>query len=72
MTKKAGTPQRKYANCEACSKCSSKAKCTTAEKGRIITRKENEDFVEIVNNRTKVNKDKYNQRQEIIEHVFAH
>jgi hypothetical protein len=56
---------------EACSKCSNKNKCTIAKNGRVITRKENEDFVEIVNSRTKENKEKYSQRQEIIEHVFG-
>jgi len=71
MTKKADVPQRKYANYEACSKCPNKEKCTTAKNGRIITRKENEDFVEIVDSRTRRNKAKYSQRQEIIEHVFG-
>jgi hypothetical protein len=52
-------------------KCSNKDKCTTSKNGRVITRKENEDFVEIVNKRTKENKAKYSQRQEIIEHVFG-
>ena len=71
ITKKIDAAERKYANYEACSKCSNKDKCTTAKNGRIITRKSNEDFVEIVNNRTKENKAKYTKRQEIIEHVFG-
>lgn len=71
ITKKIDAAERKYANYEACSKCSNKDKCTTAKNGRIITRKSNEDFVEIVNNRTKENKAKYGKRQEIIEHVFG-
>lgn len=71
ITKKADAAERKYVNYKVCSKCSSKDKCTTAKNGRVITRKANEDFVEIVNNRTKENKAKYSQRQEIIEHVFG-
>lgn len=71
ITKKIDAAQRKYANYETCSKCSNKDKCTTANNGRVITRKSNEDFVEIVNNRTKENKAKYSKRQEIIEHVFG-
>ncbi len=71
ITKKVDATEKKYVNYEACTECKSKAKCTTAKNGRTITRKENEDIVEIVNNRTKENKDKYSQRQEIIEHVFG-
>jgi len=71
ITKKIDATEKKYVNYEACSKCPNKEKCTTAKTGRIITRKENEDFVEIVNSRTKKDKGKYSQRQEIIEHVFG-
>lgn len=71
VTKKENTDKRKYVNFEACSKCPNKNKCTTAKEGRIITRKKNEDIVEIINRRTKKFKDKYSQRQEIIEHVFG-
>ncbi len=71
ITKKEEATERKYVNYEACSKCPNKDKCTTAKNGRIITRKSNEDFVEIVNKRTKENKARYSQRQEIIEHVFG-
>lgn len=41
------------------------------DESRGITRRENEEFVEVVNNRTKANKAKYSKRQEIIEHVFG-
>lgn len=71
ITKKEDAAERKYVNYEVCSKCPNKDKCTTAKNGRVITRKANEDFVEIVNNRTKENKAKYSKRQEIIEHVFG-
>lgn len=71
ITKKNDATERSYRNLEACSKCINKDKCTTAKRGRTITRKENEDIVEIINNRTKENKSKYSKRQEIIEHVFG-
>jgi hypothetical protein len=71
ITKKKDTQQRKYANLQACDNCPCKDKCTTAKVGRVITRKTDEDIVDIVNKRTKENKAKYSQRQEIIEHVFA-
>ena len=71
ITKKKDTDQRKYANYQACCNCPCKDKCTTAKTGRIITRKTDEDIVDIVNKRTKENKAKYSKRQEIIEHVFG-
>jgi transposase len=71
ITKKIDATERSYRNHESCSKCENKDKCTTAKGGRTITRKENEDIVEIINNRTKENKAKYSKRQEIIEHVFG-
>lgn len=54
---------------EVCSKCKDKKRHTTVKKGRIITRRENEEFFEIANNRTKANKARYSQRQETIEHI---
>lgn len=71
ITKKADAKERKYVNKDACSKCKNKNRCTTAKTGRTITRKENAEYVEIVDSRTKANKAKYSQRQEIIEHVFG-
>jgi len=71
VAKKKDIEQRKYTNQEACSNCTCKEKCTIAKAGRILTRKKDEDIVDIVNKRTKGNKAKYIQRQEIIEHVFG-
>lgn len=71
ITKKKDAEERKYVNYAACAECPCKDKCTTAKKGRVITRKQNEDYVEIVDKRTKENKTKYSKRQEIIEHVFG-
>lgn len=70
-TKKENTDQRKYSNRMACDNCPCKDKCTTAKDGRVLTRKTDEYIVDIVNKRTKENKAKYSQRQEIIEHVFG-
>lgn len=70
-TKKKDTEQRKYANHKACGNCTYKEKCTTSKTGRVVTRKTDEDIVDIVNKRTKENKAKYSQRQAIVEHVFG-
>lgn len=61
----------RYANFEACSKCKSKDQCTKSKKGREISRAKNQDFLDIVDSRTAENKDKYRQRQELIEHIFG-
>jgi transposase len=68
-----GTKSEKarYQNYEACSKCHFKDKCTTAEKGRQIVRGEYQDFLDIVDARTAANKEKYKQRQMIVEHPFG-
>lgn len=71
ISKRKDLSERKYANSEACLVCLNKDKCTTAKNGRIVVRKENQDFVDIVDKRTKENQVKYKQRQEIIEHVFG-
>lgn len=71
ITKKKDIEQKKYTNQKACSNYICKDKCTIAKVGRILTRKKDEDIVDIVNKRTKENKAKYSQRQEIIEHVFG-
>jgi len=70
-TKKKDVKERKYANHQACGNCTCKEKCTTSKAGRILTRKTDEDIADVVNKRTKKNKSKYSQRQEIVEHVFG-
>ncbi len=70
-TNKQDAAQRTYSNYKACANCPCKSKCSTAKKGRVITRTQDEYYVNIVNRRTKENKHKYHQRQEIIEHVFG-
>jgi len=60
-----------YANYEACGKCEFREQCTTSKKGREISRAKNQDFLDIVDSRTAANKEKYKQRQFMIEHVFG-
>ena len=61
----------KYRNYEACKKCEFKARCTKAEKGRIVTRSKDQDFLDKVDSRTQENMDKYLQRQMIVEHPYG-
>lgn len=61
----------KYRNYEACKKCEFKARCTKAEKGRIVTRSKDQDFLDKVDSRTRENMDKYLQRQMIVEHPYG-
>ena len=70
IIKKKDVKERKYANRQACGNCTCKEKYTISKVGRILTRKTYEDIVDVINKRTKENKAKYSQRQEIIEHVF--
>jgi transposase len=71
ITKKIDALGKRYSNSKACLNCLHKDKCTTAKLGRIIIRTENQNFVDIVDKRTKENQVKYRQRQEIVEHVFG-
>jgi transposase len=61
----------KYKNFRECKKCPNRDKCTKSSKGRIISRSKHQDFLDIVNARTKDNIDKYKQRQMIVEHPFG-
>jgi transposase len=60
-----------YSNFDACGNCQMKSQCTTSKKGREICRLDNQDFLDIVDSRTEENKDKYQRRQMVIEHVFG-
>ncbi len=60
-----------YRNYEACGKCEFKDKCTKDKRGRRIRRAINQDFLDIVDQRTKENKELYKQRQMIVEHPFG-
>lgn len=69
--KKEDRKSTKYRNYEACKNCEYKTRCTTAVKGRIITRSKDQDFLDKVDARTQENMDKYLQRQMIVEHPFG-
>jgi transposase len=61
----------KYKNHRACKNCPFKDKCTKSKKGREIIRSLDQDFLDIVDERTAKNKEKYRQRQMIVEHPFG-
>jgi transposase len=63
--------RRVYSNFDACSSCQFKELCTKSKKGREISRAKDQDFLDIVDTRTALNKEKYRKRQSIIEHVFG-
>lgn len=60
-----------YRNYEACSLCQYKARCTNSQKGRLIFRHADQDFLDTIDQQTKLHKDKYKLRQMIIEHIFG-
>ncbi len=72
MKHRTENPKRiRYRNYEACKECEHKDKCTKSAKGREINRSQNQDFLDIVDARTKENMDKYLKRQMIVEHPFG-
>lgn len=60
-----------YKNEEACSNCKLKNKCTKSESSRLIKRSVEQDFLDVVDERTKENKALYKTRQMIVEHPFG-
>ena len=65
-----GVECRVYENFPACSQCELRSKCTTSSHRKII-RRPHEDVLEIVNERTRSNKELYRKRQQIVEHPFG-
>jgi transposase len=63
--------QIRYKNFEACEKCGYKDRCTTAKRGRTISRSKDQDFLDTVDARTQENMDKYLLRQMIVEHPYG-
>ena len=61
----------RYRNYKACQECPQKDRCTKSQKGREINRTSDQDFLDIVDARTKENMEKYLQRQMIVEHPFG-
>jgi len=60
-----------YRNYDACAKCEFKERCTKSEKGRIICRHVDQDFLDTIDLQTELNMDKYKLRQMIVEHPFG-
>lgn len=69
--RKEDVKQIKYKNFEACENCEYKDRCTTAKRGRTISRSKDQDFLDTVDARTQENMDKYLLRQMIVEHPFG-
>jgi hypothetical protein len=67
---KSGRKYRVYANYAAGGKCLSKRECTTY-KYREVLRQENQNTLDVVDERTRKHKRLYRKRQEIVEHPFG-
>lgn len=65
-----GREYRVYWNTSACRRCEKKTLCTTMDK-REILRLTCQDVLDVVDERTRKNKDLYRRRQEIVEHCFG-
>jgi transposase len=65
-----GHERKIYANYEACPRCGRKAECTSY-KYREVMRLVEQDTLDIVDERTRNNKELYRRRSEIVEHVFG-
>jgi len=65
-----GKEYRIYANYTACGECPDKDKCTQGEYRQIL-RPLYQDTLDVVDERTRQNKELYRKRQEIVEHVFG-
>lgn len=56
---------------EKCNSCEHRIKCTTHKRGRIVTRRRNEEIMEDNRMRVKDNMDMINIRKELVEHPFG-
>ena len=65
-----GRKYHDYYNARACRECEEKALCTKA-KFRQVQRLVCQDTLDIVDERTRKNRELYHKRQEIVEHVFG-
>lgn len=65
-----GKEYRVYANYGACGKCPKKGDCTKGKYRRIL-RPPYQDTLDIVDERTRTNKELYRKRQQIVEHPFG-
>ena len=62
---------QEYKNFRACRKCKFKEQCTRSQRGRTISRNQDQTFLDGVDKRTRENKELYVQRQMIVEHPFG-
>jgi transposase len=69
--KKKGLVGYEFRNYDACKNCECKKRCTKSEKGRTICRHVDQDFLDTIDLATERNKEKYKQRQMIVEHPFG-
>lgn len=60
-----------YKNYSACKGCEFKSRCTKSDKGRIICRHVDQDFLDTIDLATELNMEKYRRRQMIVEHPFG-
>jgi len=67
---KKGMEYRVYSNYPVCQSCEKKAECTTT-RYRERSRLDCQDTLDVVDERTKNNKELYKKRQEIVEHCFG-
>ena len=65
-----GKEYRVYANYSACGQCALRSGCTKG-KARLILRLPYQDELDLVDERTRKNKELYRKRQEIVEHPFG-
>jgi len=65
-----GREYRVYVNSPACGKCEKKPECTTY-RYREVLRLACQDVIDIVDKRTRDNKEQYQKRREIVEHPFG-
>jgi hypothetical protein len=65
-----GRNYRVYANYTACGKCEKKPQCTISQ-FREVSRLSCQDMLDVVDERTRMNKKLYRKRKEIVEHCFG-
>lgn len=61
----------KHYKTTACLSCPVMKECTKNKRGRMIERSQHQEAINRNNERVLANKDHYNKRQEIIEHIFG-
>jgi transposase len=70
IQKQKGVGYRLYENYAACKQCTRRSECTKSWY-RVILRSPHQDILDTVTERTKNNKELYQKRKEVVEHVFG-